>query len=252
MAAFLYHVNVPAPQHPSHSLASTAPWPLPPNVRDVLLVGGTFDPPHRAHITIPTRVRDSVAPSAWLLFVPAARSPFKVGQAQTSPAHRVAMLQLALASTPHAAVWTDEVDRAAANPDAPSYTIDTVRRALTAASDVNLRLVIGSDQAASFHDWRNARALMELARPLVMLREPVATAKALDDALHAGAFWSGSEIRSWLGNAVDTGPTDPANATAIRSAIRAHGTQSVPEGWLNAQVAAYIDQHNLYRERATR
>src|SRR5262245_39793105 len=92
------------------------PVPLPVTVQDVLLFGGTFDPPHLGHVRIPIQVLDRAMPAgAFLLYVPAARSPLKESGPQASDADRVEMLRLVLTElgTPNrTAIWTDELDRA--------------------------------------------------------------------------------------------------------------------------------------------
>src|SRR5882724_92367 len=151
------------------------PVPLPPGVRQVLLFGGTFDPPHAAHVQVPFKVRDTVlGPEAWILFVPAARNPLKSLGAEASEIDRLQMLRIligehvASADAAHVATWTDEIDRAHEQPG-PTYTIDTINRLRAAVgSGLEIRLLIGSDQAASFHLWRAPRELFDQTRPIVM------------------------------------------------------------------------------------
>jgi nicotinate-nucleotide adenylyltransferase len=172
---------------------------LDPRITTVVLFGGTFDPPHLAHAQLAHEARDRAAAdhpgSAWLLAVPAARSPHKSAGPIASDAHRAAMLRLAFADVPRAAVWTDELDRAAAaraaaKPDA-SFAIDTLRRARAwldahGGSAVTLRLLIGADQALALHRWREPAALIALAPPLIMLR---ATTTLAEVAVGDAVFW---------------------------------------------------------------
>lgn len=79
----------------------------------VLLMGGTFDPPHVAHVAqARSALRRAMAPGAWLVLVPAARSPLKRGGPGARDRDRVAMLRAAFAGVGRATVWTDELDRA--------------------------------------------------------------------------------------------------------------------------------------------
>ncbi len=112
------------------------PVPLPQGVRQILLFGGTFDPPHAAHARLPFMVREQMlGPDAWLLYVPAARNPLKAHGPEASDADRLQMLRLLIADqaagvqAARVAIWTDELDRSRQAPG-PTYTIDTVERLL--------------------------------------------------------------------------------------------------------------------------
>ncbi|MFZ2874527.1 MAG: adenylyltransferase/cytidyltransferase family protein [Phycisphaerales bacterium] len=221
-------------------------WSLPPGAGRVLIVGGTFDPVHVGHALAATRARDAAEPGAALLFVPAATSPFKRSGGAAPCGHRVAMLTLALRETANAAVWTDEVDRA--GPGEASYTIDTVRRAAAVApAGTGLRLLVGADQALRLHEWREARALIALAPPLIMMRGDVRTGAALGAALRAASFWTGEEIEGLVSSLVDVGDDLPQSSSEIRGAIAGGGVGAVPTGWLHPAVAAYIESQRLYR-----
>ncbi len=222
------------------------PWPLPPAATSVIIVGGSFDPPHRAHTAIPEQVRRARAAhhaAPWLLYVPAAASPFKAAAPPTAPHHRLAMLRLAISPLPAAAVWTDELDRAA--PLSPSYTIDTLRRARGIAPHASLHLLIGADQAVQFHKWRDYHAILQLAQPIVLLRPPVPTAAALRSALAATLAWTDAELDRWAGTYTATADVMDASATAIRAAITA-GTSPRDIPALDPAVASYIIVHHLY------
>ncbi len=223
----------------------------------LVLVGGTFDPPHRAHVELAERARRAVGLSgAWLVFVPAARSPFKAGAPAPTPApHRARMIQLAAASLRRAAVWTDEIDRAAAprmpgsSPPAPSYWIDTLRRLQTLVPPATpLRFVIGSDQATSFHRWKDFRQILSLAEPIVLLREPHASHAEFFNAMAACGQWSPEELAAWARRAPDIG-VDPVSSTGVRELLRgdvSQGRNSAAARFLDAAVLAYIQQHGLY------
>lgn len=225
---------------------AVSPWPLPAGALRVIVVGGTFDPVHAGHVLAATRARALADPQAALLFVPAATSPFKAPGQSAPGSHRVAMLALALGGTPHAAVWTDEVDRA--SPREASYTIDTIRRAAgVAPAGTQFRLLIGADQALRLHEWREARELAALAPPLIVMRGKVRSGAALSAALRAAAFWTEAELARLAASLVDVGDDLPQASTEVREAIARGGPAGVPPGWLHPSVAAYIEAHRLYR-----
>lgn len=61
-----------------------------------LLFGGTFDPPHRAHLELPRIAADAIGADE-VVYVPAARNPLKEDAEQSAADHRLRMLELALA-----------------------------------------------------------------------------------------------------------------------------------------------------------
>lgn len=227
-------------------LPPPTPWPLPADARVVLIVGGSFDPPHVAHLSLPVELRDRFVAGAAVLFVPAAASPFKPGLTQTPAVDRARMLTLAVdrltrSGTPGLAVWTDEIDRGQ-----PSFTVDTLRRARLVAPDASLRLVIGADQAAAFHRWREWSEILRLAEPIVLLRPPMGGLDELAAALRASGAWSESEIEAWRARSVGARLVD-VSSTEIRDTIRARDVDAVPAEWLDDDVRAFIRERGLYR-----
>lgn len=249
------------PDHAATSPAPITPMPVAPGASLVVLIGGTFDPPHRAHLELPIRVRDELERRAgcegngWLVYVPVARSPHK-GTGPVAPdADRLKMLELAIAGREvggRVGVWSDEIDRAAASPGAPSYTVDTLARARAwldahGSNKAQLRLLIGADQALAFHKWRDPARIMALAAPVVMLRPPVASAAALLDGLRATRAWSEGELREWGNRIVDPGLMDAA-ATSVRALLArdAENNEKLRE-LLDERVLEHIRSNRLYQ-----
>lgn len=228
-------------------------WPVPPNARRALLVGGTFDPPHAGHIQSALHVRDGLSDpaeraSAWIVYVPAAEPPLK-GRDDVSPSvHRLAMLRLALQGNPRCAVWTDEIDRAAwsasrGDAPTPSYWIDTLHRARRVAGGASMSFIIGCDQAEHFHAWREPRAILALAEPIVLLRRAGDTPELLRRRMEQSRFWTQDELEHWRTWTRPSSVPD-VDATSLRAAILAGRTPS--PNVLSESVLAYIRRERLY------
>jgi nicotinate-nucleotide adenylyltransferase len=207
--------------------------------RRIVIYGGSFDPPHRAHIELPEAARVALDADV-VAYVPAAKAPHKLDRVQTDPKHRLAMLRLAVQGAPRAVVLTDEIDRGDAGE--PSYTVDTLealrRRLGSAPPGPELRLLIGADQVRIFDTWRESGRIVELAEPAVMLRPPD-TADALlspFDAAQQGA---------WRRRIVDV-PALDVDSTTLRRQIAAG--EDVSE-WIPPAVLAYIKKHAIYGGR---
>ena len=205
----------------------------------ILIFGGTFDPPHLAHSALPPLVARELR-CARIIYVPAAISPLKADCPPAPAAHRLAMLRIALRDLHSAEISTIELDR-----PGPSFTIDTIECLQHGlAQNVDLRLLIGSDQATDFQRWRRWKDILELAPPAVILRPP------LDRDIFAAQLsqcWDAAMIARWLGWTVDV-PLMDISATEIRRRL-ASGDST--DGLVDADVRRYIEQHGLYGFRGT-
>jgi nicotinic acid mononucleotide adenylyltransferase len=157
----------------------------------------------------------------------------------------------ALASTiPAATVWTDELDRAPASPNNPSYWVDTLERAhaatiaqylpdpaLSAAASSHARhageplpslhFMLGVDQAIALHRWQQPRRILELARPVIVLRPPMSTPAHLATALREAAFWCQGEIDDLVSRVI-TAPLSDVSASSLRARLASPLTSSLP------------------------
>jgi nicotinate-nucleotide adenylyltransferase len=248
---------------------------VPPTLRRILVLGGSFDPPHHGHVQLPLVVRQAIeraagAPaSVHLLIVPAARSPHKLAGPAASDDDRLTMLALATQHLPRVSVWTDELDRAQldrAQPREPSYTIDTLERmkAWLGSPDApafplgppSISLLIGADQALAFHRWKAARELLGRFAPVVMLRsEPgqpgAATQRELLHALarvtgpEGSAAWDDDDLARWANAIVPVGAID-VSSTRLRAAL-IEGDDALLARMLDPLVLKHIRERGLYR-----
>lgn len=214
--------------------------PAPPSLsgyRRILLFGGSFDPPHRAHVELPQQAAQAIGADL-IAYIPAGRAPHKLDKVQTDPEHRLAMLRLALADvadTVPTVVLTDEIDR---GPDEPSYTVDTLE-ALSKRVDpgATLRLLIGADQLRIFDQWREPERVIELAEPVVMVRPPETKASLL-------AGLPADERGAWADRLIEIDAMD-VSSTDVRERV---GSDRPIDDAVCDAVAGYIAEHGLYRE----
>lgn len=203
----------------------------------MLLFGGSFDPPHIGHTELGEHARRALHDRAVLALVPAARSPFKADGPTADGRTRTALLELAFADNPHARVWTEELARAQAAPDAPSYFIDTIRAARAQLGDqVPLWFLIGSDQAFALDRWRHAGEIVALATPLVLARgeDRGTTRQRLQRPPLAVLF--GQEPR------IVEAPLIEVSSTRVRDAL----ARREPPPGLGHEVERYILARGLY------
>lgn len=200
----------------------------------LLVFGGTFDPPHLAHTMLPPIVARRLG-CLRIIYVPAAANPLKTDQPAAAARHRLAMLRRAVVDVPGAEISTIELDR-----PGPSYTIDTLESLhLELDPGTEVFLLIGSDQAIGFHDWKDWSRILQLATPAVMVRPP------LDLDAFRGRIeerYDAAETTRWMGWAVAVPQLDIC-ATGLRERL---GSGGDARGLLQPTVLAYIREHGLY------
>lgn len=196
------------------------------------ILGGTFDPVHTGHLTLAHSVREQLGLDN-VLFVPAGRPWLKVGSAVTDPAHRLAMVRLAVAGMPDFRVSTMEIER-----PGPSYTVDTLTelRGEMKPED-ELYFILGWDNLMELPKWRRPAEIIRLACLAAVPRVgyPVPDLKKLETSI------PGVSDRAVL---LDK-PLVNISATVIRDRVRRRLSirHLVPE-----PVDRYIQTHGLYRE----
>jgi nicotinate-nucleotide adenylyltransferase len=187
------------------------------------LFGGTFDPPHNAHLALARHARDELALDE-LRWIPAGDPWQKRDRAVTPAAHRAAMVALAIAGEPRCLLDTREIAR-----QGPSYSVVTAQELQAEHPGAALFLVIGADQLAGLHSWHRVDELMALVTLAVAGRPGSAGAP---DARIAAA----------TRRAVALPPMD-VSSTGIRARVAARLpiVSLVPPA-----VAGYIARHHLY------
>jgi len=198
--------------------------------RRIGLLGGSFDPPHLAHLAL-GRVALRALALDELRWLPAGAPWQKAGRVMAPAAHRQAMLAALLHAEPRCVIDARELHR-----DGPTYTIDTVRELQAEQPGADWFLVIGQDQYARFDTWRDWPELLQ--------RLTLAVAGRAGIAPQAPAALVGVPHRVV---ALDLPRLDIA-----ASDIRARLAAGLPIAALVGEgVAGYIDQHQPYPQGNT-
>ena len=205
---------------------SLSPTPSP----RIGLMGGTFDPIHWGHLILAEQAREQFGLEK-VLFVTAAEPPHKLGEQVTDARHRLEMTRLAVEGNEYFECSTMEIDR-----PGPSYTIDTVRQILSIyGSDVEVFLLLGTDEGRDLMKWREPYEIQKLARIVVANRPGVPETEVLSTL--PADFAKG--ITPLLMPGVDISSTDLRERVRQGRSIR----YLVPR-----QVEDYIGQEGLYKD----
>ncbi len=127
------------------------------------ILGGTFDPVHFGHLAAAEEARVALQLDR-VLFVPAAHQPLKARRL-TPGEHRLEMLRRAVADHPHFSVSDLELVRGGI-----SYTVDTLRTLRERYPAADLFFILGADALLQLPRWKEASALPDLCRWIVIMR----------------------------------------------------------------------------------
>ena len=210
------------------------------------IFGGTFDPVHYGHLRAADEVRAHFDLDEMRL-LPAGDPPHRAPPGAPA-AHRLAMLELALAEFPALSIDAREIARSG-----KSYTVLTLEALRAEHPAASLALVVGADAFLGLPSWHRWRELFDLAHVVVVTR-PGTPLTGLAPALEvAWTARQSNDVRSLetapAGAIFDVAVTpQPISATAIRALLSRRPTAKAQlAGLLPAAVLTYIDQHALYR-----
>jgi nicotinate-nucleotide adenylyltransferase len=175
--------------------------------------GGSFDPPHAAHVLFVSYVLSSV-PLDRLLVIPTFEHPLDKS-AVAAYEHRARMCELAMADLTRVEVSQIEADLGGS-----SRTLRTLEALLARTPSSRLRLLIGADILEETDRWHRWDRIVELAPPVVVGR--------------SGYTRSGEVLPVALPN---------VSSTEVRDRL-ARGEDTT--GLVPHRVADYIRQHRLY------
>jgi nicotinate-nucleotide adenylyltransferase len=194
------------------------------------ILGGTFNPPHIAHLICAQEAHRELALDRVLL-VPARIPPHKRVEHEPGAEHRLAMCRLAVGDDPRFEVAELELQRAG-----PSYTVDTLQQLRAQAPHDELVLILGGDVAAGLPDWHRPERVLELATLAVAKRRGTARGQ-VESAL--SRLEGGDRARFF------PMPRIGVSSTMLRRRVRA----GQPIRWFVPDpVRDYIDRHDLYRD----
>lgn len=133
----------------------------------VALFGGTFDPVHYGHLQLAEWIKDKLQLDR-VIFIPVRIHPFHKRQDIASPEHRLAMLQRAVSVYKNFEVNPIELER-----EDVSYTVDTLRTLQKTYPAAELYFLIGDDNLADFHKWKEPDEIRRLAKIVVFRRDGI-------------------------------------------------------------------------------
>lgn len=122
------------------------------------LFGGTFNPPHLAHLIIAEQVKDQLDLQS-IQFLPTAKPSHKTEDESVSVEDRIEMVDLAIQDNSAFALNLTDVNRGGL-----TYTIDTIQELIEANPDTKYYFIIGGDSVNNLDQWKEIEKLVDLVQ----------------------------------------------------------------------------------------
>lgn len=205
---------MPQPHFSTFGSMAAKPPAAPPGLR-IGLLGGTFNPPHAAHVLISQiALKRLQLDQIWWVVTPG--NPLKAGRPLPTIADRATACR-ALARDPRVVITTFEAHLAT------SYTAATLEFLQRRSPGASFVWVMGADCLAQFHRWRDWRKIFA-TMPIAIIDRPGWHFKSA--ASHAAITFAstrrpeqqaativGSTTPAW---SLITGPLSPVSSTELR------------------------------------
>lgn len=193
------------------------------------VLGGTFNPPHLAHLVCAQEAYLQLGLEL-VLIVPARVPPHKPVTAEPGIDHRLELCRLAIAGDERFEICGLEASR-----EGPSYTVDTLEELQREMTDSQLFLIVGADVAVGFSKWREPERVLSMAT--LAVAERPGTPRAEVETTLAGLA-RGDRARFF------DMPEIEISSTMLRDRVRSGESTRylMPDA-----VRDYIDRHGLYR-----
>ena len=133
-------------------------------MKKIAFYGGSFDPPHRGHLTIARKLSEMFALDEFV-FVPAFHAPHKKDKSPTLAFHRYAMLALVTQNEARCMVSTIELEV-----PAKPYTVDTLLKLKEQLPGAEIFFVMGADSWEEIDTWREWETVLTLTNIIVVTR----------------------------------------------------------------------------------
>ena len=194
------------------------------------ILGGTFNPPHKGHISLARAAMEECSLSQ-VIFMPSGISYFKNGTGVLSARIRSEMTELAIRAEAGFVIDDREAIR-----NTNSYTSDTLKQLRNEKKSDEFYYIIGADTLFSIEKWKSPEVIFKEAVLTVEIREGY-DLQPLKEQIDRLKRLYGASIFLLKHPAVDI------SSTRIRELSRQGKDISA---YVPAAVADYIEQHRLY------
>lgn len=196
------------------------------------IMGGTFDPIHKAHIALAECAKAQLSlDEVW--FMPAGDPYLKHSRKVSPVADRAAMTALAIEGHPGFRLSRLEIERSG-----ETYTSETLTILHARYPDVHFYFIVGSDSLYQLERWHAPETILRLATLVAAEREYADRPRSFEAQVRYLEECYGADVAVLPFEEMDISSTEIRERAARGEDI----TALVP-----AAVATYIEAHQLYR-----
>ena len=209
------------------------------------LLGGSFDPPHNAHLAMAHSFLH-LFPDAEVILLPAGEPYHKTQATKTAAKHRLNMCLAAVGN--HPALSVSDIDMVR---QGNTYTFDTVQIFRQFMPDSHLWWIMGEDSLRYIHQWKNAQALLMAVNFAVAYRHhnhafDAVTQKIIEQGQKAVAENAPTGQIRFLDM-----PYDDISSTQIRHLFTQNIRNAQEEKFIRQNISPavlkYIEENQLYK-----
>ncbi|MDO4789098.1 MAG: nicotinate-nucleotide adenylyltransferase [Johnsonella sp.] len=202
-------------------------------MKEIGILGGTFDPIHNGHIKLAQNAKNQFSlDEIW--FIPAPSPPHKNGSDITKIEHRLKMVHLAIDRIFGFFCSETELKREGA-----SYTYETLQNLSADYPEYRFSFIMGADSLYEIESWKNPQLIMKLCRLLVAARDYEIADKNLQKEADRLRREYGAKIGFISDETVDI------SSSRLREMIR-HKKNIIK--YVPREVGEYILAHGLYMQ----
>ncbi|QER41241.1 nicotinate (nicotinamide) nucleotide adenylyltransferase [Thermodesulfobacterium sp. TA1] len=205
-------------------------------LKRVGILGGTFDPPHLAHLRVAEEVREALSlQEVW--FIPAGYPPHKKSELLSPFEDRLEMVKLAIRENPFFKALDIEKEAK------PSYTLNTLKSLRACYPEIDFFLIVGWDSFRQFETWWNYQLFLDYAKLVVVSRNSKTWGELKEEfLLKVKDLWRDIPCEGKV-YFLEVTPLD-ISSSKVRHLVKSGRSirYLVPEG-----VLTYILEHRLYR-----
>ncbi|MFW0072742.1 MAG: nicotinate-nucleotide adenylyltransferase [Coxiella-like endosymbiont] len=207
------------------------------------LLGGTFDPIHKAHLFIIKELANKLQFKE-IQLIPCGHPPHR-NTPIASPTDRIKMIKRAIINIPHLKINGIETRRKGL-----SYTIDTLKSLRVSFPRQSLCFIMATDAFLHFNQWNEYKSILRYCHLIVINRPgyPLLKEKWLDELLLQHQTRKEDDLnRAQSGKImIQHIPTISVSATEIRCYLK-EGNDAAVKPLLPEKVFDYIKNKRLYQ-----
>lgn len=220
---------------------------------DIILYGGSFDPPHSGHSAC-IKLARSRFPNATIIIIPSFTPPSsrkKTKLTHASFEQRYEMCKISFSELlKDKAVELNAIEKTLPT---PNYTIQTIRHLKSVYAKQSIAWMLGSDQLNNLCHWKDPLTIISEVSLLVIGREQksplIDQLSEVIKRLNIKIINKSLDFLVLDGNKTALFYIDKHTSTAASNKVREYivNESSLPKDWITSEVESYLSAKHMYK-----